>query len=231
MRLINDKKGLWLLKRVLNLVITVIVIFLLIIFIVVLWNLFTAESDLEKMEKQLDKIISGVKKVDSSGEKQFLIFFPPSSNIFHLRSIKNFNNGGCGGKGNCLCVCNDFPCRRGRKISTTMICKNLEIKTNIKTISILGLKVRDGFTQKQIDHEKTKHHELMNYSFDLKDYIRFEELTRIIIKDDGGTIKIIPEEDDVKDKKYFIKHYTKDNNPYRPKGYKRTEGMSIPPGL
>ena len=218
MRLINDKKGLWLLKRVLNLVITIIVILLLIIFIVILFKLFTAESDLEKMEKQLDKIISGVKKVDSSGGIQFLIFFPPSPEEgFHVRSIKNFNDGGCAGTGNCLCVCNDFPCRRGREISTTMICKNLEIKTNIKTISILGLKIPDGFTQKQIEHERKKAFQIMNYSFDLEDYIRFEELTRIIIKDDGGTIKIMREEDLKKDKTYFIKGYTEDDNPYRPK--------------
>jgi hypothetical protein len=123
MRLMDDKRGLWLLKRVLNLVITVFVVLLLIVLIVSLWGLFTEDSELKKMEKQLDNIISNSRHVWENGnEVELKIFKPDNTEWYLLSSNKKNYPGECNDEKDCLlCICEKYHCK-----SSKSACKNVE---------------------------------------------------------------------------------------------------------
>jgi len=116
-RLWRTKRGDFLGESVAGIVTSVACIVVLIIIAVVVYNLFSEKSDLDKAESNM-KLISGEMEIIQAGNSSTvgnLIIYPPQNWV--LRSYSDtFPKTECYGKKSCLCICQAVSCEGVQKI-------------------------------------------------------------------------------------------------------------------
>lgn len=113
----KDKKGIMFLsKKVINLLITVIVIGFLIYLGAKTYAALKEDNDVEKAQGQLDKISVVIDMVRESGKQKLVDVYPPAE--WHLVSFPNYDfpySAECRTSKGCLCFCEDASCSENKK--------------------------------------------------------------------------------------------------------------------
>ena len=127
-----NKKGIvFLSRKIINLIISVIVIIALVYLGFRLYSTFTEQNEKQRLLDQMEKIIEVVEKVDKEGIVGNVDLFPITG--WSLRSFENnvFPNNYCtsGRDVDCLCMCHNLDCS-----GNDVICEGLEFEVRVDEV-------------------------------------------------------------------------------------------------